>query len=305
MGRCIVPLALVAACLAAAAPAFGARRERNGRIAFEAPVGSVTQVFTMRSDGRGVSQLTRDPAGAANPDWLTSGGGLVYARTDGLAELVNTRGGRIAEVSTQEPITDPSLSADGRQLVMTVPDDGLFDGPSVYVVNVDGSGIMRLAPGSDAEWSPNGHWIAYVSTPADSGCPGIRLMRPDGSDNHPVAEGLPDAQGRCHDSATDPSFSPNSRRVVYVASGIRTPHRANGSDLYSVSIRGGDHRRLTRDDLGESSPVFSPDGRRVVFSATGGRGRQNGTFTISAGGGHRRRIGPPRAALSWQPLPAG
>jgi Tol biopolymer transport system component len=130
-------------------------------------------------------------------------------------------------------------------------------------------------------------------------------MQPDGSDDHPVAQPLTSAGGSCHDSAEAPSFSPDSRRVLYVANNIRTPHKANGTDLYTVSIHGGAHRRLTKDDRIESGPVFSPDGKRVLYEATGGRGRQNGTFTISASGGHRHRIGPPRAALSWQPLPAG
>jgi Tol biopolymer transport system component len=130
-------------------------------------------------------------------------------------------------------------------------------------------------------------------------------MQPDGSDDHPVAEGLPDAKKACHHNATDPSFSPDSRRVLYVATGIRTPHKANGTDVYTVSIHGGQHTRLTNDDFTEASPVFSPDGKRVAYERTGGHGRQNGVFAISAAGGHRHRISPPHGGLSWQPLPAG
>jgi Tol biopolymer transport system component len=100
-----------------------------------------------------------------------------------------------------------------------------------------------------------------------------------------------------------PSFSPDSRRVIYVATGIHTPHRTDGTDIYTVSIHGGAHRRLTHDDLNESSPVYSPDGKRVAYERTGGHGRQNGVFTISAAGEHRHRIAPPHAGLSWQPLP--
>jgi Tol biopolymer transport system component len=306
MGRCVPLIAGLVLSLALAASAYaGTFPGRNGRIAFTANVGDRSQVFTMNSKGHDVRQLSNEAAGAADPDWAPGGAELLYARSDGLASLIAATGALSATVTTQEPISDPAISPDGKRLVFTVNGDGLTDGPSIYVANVDGTGLQRLAPGSNPDWSADGAWIAYVSVPADTGCSGVRLMAPDGSDDHPVAQGLPDASGACRDGATEPSFSPDSKRVLYVATDIKTPHKQNGTDLYTVSIHGGAHKRLTKDDLNEAYPVFSPSGKRVLFSASGGRGRQNGTFTISAAGKHRHRIGPPLGGLSWQPLPAG
>ncbi|HEY7633469.1 MAG TPA: hypothetical protein VH817_22395 [Thermoleophilaceae bacterium] len=302
MPLCAAAMAALSFATAAQAGTFPGR---NGRIAYSAQVAGRSQVFTMRADGGGVRQITHELAGAAYPDWSSTGHELIYSRSDGLAPLVGATGALRTNVVTQEPIADPALSPDGKRLVFTVMGDGLFDGPSIYVTSRDGAFLQRLTSGSNPQWSPNGRWIAYVSVPADSGCSGIRLMQPDGSDDHPVAEAIPGPNHSCHDGAEAPSFSPDSRRVLYVADDIRTPHKKNGSDLYTVSIHGGAHKRLTNDDRVESGPVFSPDGKRVAYEATGGHGRQNGTFTISASGGHRHRIGPPRAALSWQPLPGG
>jgi len=306
MGRCVLFAAALAAAMTFAGSAYaGTFPGRDGRIAFTAQAGPRTQVFTMNANGGNVRQLSNEAAGAADPDWSSGGNQLVYARSDGMATLMGSAGNLVATVSTQEPISDAAISPDGKRLVFTVNGDGLYDGPSIYVANTDGSGLQRLAPGSNPQWSPDGNWIAYVSIPADTGCSGVRLMQPDGSTNHPVQQGKPDAKGVCHDGAEAPSFSPDSKRVLYVATGIKTPHQQDGSDLYTVSIHGGAHRRLTRDGLDEASPAFSPDGKSVVFEATGGRGRQDGTFAISASGKHRHRIGPPHAGLSWQPLPAG
>jgi len=305
MGRCVLSAAAFLAAMTVAGAAHADTFPgRNGRIAFTAQVGSQSQVFTMRTNGTGVRQLSHEAAGAADPDWLPGGSQLVYARSDGLAALMGAGGNLVGTIKTEEPISDPAMSQDGKRLVFTVNGDGLFDGPSIYTANGDGTGLLRLASGSNPQWSPDGHWIAYVSVPADTGCSGVRLMEPDGSNDHAVAQGLP-VNGVCRDGAEAPSFSPDSRRVLYVANGIKTPHKQNGSDLYTVSIHGGAHKRLTRDDLDEASPVFAPSGRSVLFSATGGHGRQNGTFVISASGKHRHRIGPPRVGLSWQPLPAG
>ena len=306
MGKCVLLMAAFMAALALAGTAdAGTFPGRNGRIAFTANVGPRSEVFTMRANGHDRRQLTNEAAGAADPNWTADGKQLVYARSDGLASLIGAGGGPPAIVTAQEPISDPSISPDGKRLAFTVNGDGLFDGPSIYVMNLDGSGLQRLASGSGPQWSPDGNWIAYVSVPADTGCSDVRLMQPDGSTNHPVAEGQPDAAGICHGGGDVPSFSPDSKRVLFVAHGIKTPHSQNGTDLYTVSIHGGTRKRLTRDDLVEGSPVFSPSGKLIVFAATGGRGRQNGTFIISAAGKHRRRIAPPLAGLSWQPLPAG
>lgn len=306
MGRSVLLVAAVVAALAFAGVAdAGTFPGRNGRIAFTANVGPRSQVFTMRANGRDRRQLTNEAAGAADPDWTSNGKQLVYARSDGPAAFIGASGGTPTTLSTQEPISDPAISPDGKRLVFTVNGDGLFDGPSIYVVNIDGTGLQRLANGSGPQWSRDGNWIAYVSVPADTGCSDVRLMQPDGSTNHPVAEGQPDAAGICHGGGDAPSFSPNGKRVLYVARGIKTPHQQNGTDLYTVSIHGGTRKRLTNDDLVEATPAFSPDGKKIVFEATGGSGRQNGTFTITAGGKHRHRIAPPHAGLSWQPLPAG
>lgn len=300
MGRCVLPAAVLAAAsmLVAGAAQAGTFAGRNGLVTFSAPVAGLNQVFTMKPNGQGVRQVTHDPLGASQPDWTSDGRNLVYGRSDGRAAF------GAGTMFSDEPIGDPSVSPDGKLVAFTT-NDGVYDGPSIYLGRVDGSGQQRLVSGSKPAWSNDGNWIAYVSVPADTGCPGVRLVRPDGSDNHAVAAGQPDAHHICRGGGNDPSFSPDSRTVVFVATGVHAGRSSSASDIFTVSIHGGKRKRLTNDALTETTPVYSPDGRLIVFATGGGKGRRNGTWTISASGKHRSRIGPPRGALSWQPLPAG
>jgi len=233
MGRCIVfAIASAVALVFAATAQAGTFRGHNGRIAFMAN----GQVFSMRTDGSARRQLTHDGAGAADPDWSATGGLLVYARSDGLVSFVSSTGTLRATMSTQEPISDPAFSPDGRRLVFTVNGDGLFDGPSIYVANVDGTQLQRLGPGSSPQWSPDGNWIAYVSIPADTGCSGVRLMQPDGSVDHPVAEPRTGPNGTCHDAAIT-AFTNSDVLAVIGYSALRFFARMASRSASSVSVR--------------------------------------------------------------------
>jgi Tol biopolymer transport system component len=68
-----------------------------------------------------------------------------------------------------------SFAPDSKHVVYSAPKGGLF------VVSVDGRSRRRLsADGADPQWSPDGSWISFRSSV------GIELLRPDGTDRHPL-----------------------------------------------------------------------------------------------------------------------
>jgi Tol biopolymer transport system component len=81
--------------------------------------------------------------------------------------------------------------------------------------------------------------------------------------------------------------SASGKRVAYVS--------ADGTAIYTTSIRGGSKHRVVRDSTMKSSPVFSPDGRVIVYSTAGG------LWKVSVKGGRARRIATAGGFVAWQP----
>jgi TolB protein len=296
MRRFIAASGVVAAMLAAApAATAGTFPGANGRIAYAASAGGTSQVFTMNARGGDRRQITHESAGAAHPDWSPDGRSLAYDIGGTWIGVVGTNGDGRRVIQTEANAADPSWSPDGGRLVFQsngYAPDGSVENASIYVVSADGTGLVRLGPGTEPVWSPDGSWIVFRSTPGDSDlCPGIYAMRPDANDRHGVAPAYRDGDA-CDGGGSDPSFSPNGHRVVFVA--------PNGRDLFTVSVDGGTDRRVRSDTQQKSSPVYSPDGREILYSTSAAQATTRIVrLSLRA---RPRTIAPSFGELSWQPL---
>ncbi|MHC5066306.1 MAG: prolyl oligopeptidase family serine peptidase [Planctomycetota bacterium] len=64
------------------------------------------------------------------------------------------------------------------------------------------------------------------------------------------------------------AWSPDGKQLCYTAKRVDNPESSTNSDLYLVSIEGGEHRNLTEGMPGyETNPSFSPDGSKLAFQS--------------------------------------
>jgi Tol biopolymer transport system component/DNA-binding winged helix-turn-helix (wHTH) protein len=192
-------------------------------------------------------------------------------------------------------IAGPALAPDGRRLAFPVHRRGHT---RLYVMNVDGSGVQRLAEDLDVRgapaWSPDGRWVAIGAM--RDGKPRLFKIPTDG--------GVPVALGESY--ALDPMWSPSGNFIVFSAADVGTnfsvnavnadgtPHElpsltlSRGSrrcdflderrlivlkgdlshkELWTIDLVNGEERQLTDLRAGPLIQDFdvSDDGREIVF----------------------------------------
>ena len=118
--------------------------------------------------------------------------------------------------------------------------------------------VVTLRAVSDPQPSPDGQWIAYVVSQADTVAnevtSAIWLVRADGRE---PARRL--TAGRKRDSA--PRWSPDGTRLAFVSTREERPQ------LWVIDPRGGEAERLAETKTAVGAYQWSPDGTRIAFTA--------------------------------------
>ena len=182
----------------------------------------------------------------------------------------------------------PSFSPDGKTVLFTSIESGNWD---VYFQRVGGSNPINLTKetaedDTQAVFSPNGEMIAFRSERQGGG---IFLMGATGENVRRVS-----------DSGYYPSFSPDSREIVYCSAPFDDPtnRRVYPSSLWVLNIASGERRELTKVDAVQ--PNWSPGGDRIAFWGLDAGGSRN-IATISATGDEPVAV-TDDPALDWNPV---
>jgi Tol biopolymer transport system component len=242
------------------------------------------EVYTMRSDGSDVTQLTFNDAIDIDPTWSPDGSKIAFMSTRDGGEweiyVMDADGSNPTRLTNNRDLDSrPAWSPDGTQIAFSgqrmtsVPGEPFphwnWD---VYVIQADGSGETRLTthPAVDAgpSWSDAG--IVFESD--RTGAYQIYAMQPDGSDQRAIAQ----PRGvNIH-----PVWHYDGAQVVYVSG------RMGNDDLYVT--RDSRYANVTHHPSTDHDATWSSDGSFLSFWSD--RDGDPEIFVMSAGGSRPKQL---------------
>jgi len=213
------------------------------RLAFRSDRERRNGIYLMNSDGTNVTKLA-DLAGE-DPVWSPNGNRIAFTSGDDIY-VVNIDGSAPLNVTNNaQGNFGPAWSPDGNSLAFTSRRD--YPTFSVYVVNVDGTGIRRVVEGYSRSpaWSPDGTRIAYAAQGEQLGL-NLYVVNADGTGKKFLSG------DRAFVFDINPAWSTDSARIAFAS------NRDGNYEIYVMNADGTGQTRLTNDGAHESFPVWQP-----------------------------------------------
>ena len=234
------------------------------------------------------------PVAGVRPAWTPDGSGLAVVRGNAQGGkdiwLVPSRGDgterRLAGSAGET--RSPSFSPDGATLAYIQA-----NGPSLDVFTTPlagGPSIQRSAgtnpldePRWTPHWSPDGHWLAYVSSRSgERNNDDLWLVAHDGEDERQLSTGLI--------VNTDAAWSPDGRRIAIIGNTVNEHWYGDDADIWLLDAGEGGATRLTPNGghswrLEGAGLAWSPDGS-TLYALSLRNGDKN-IAAVPANGGVR------------------
>jgi Tol biopolymer transport system component len=287
--------------LSVAASVGGAGRVPRGRIAFEAEVAGLPQIFIIGADGRGLRQLTRLPFGAEHPSWSPDGKTLAFVRGGERSDLVyriSADGSGLRRLSpscSDGCLGDgfPVYSHDGAKIAFERETVAGIASPiriAIFTIKADGSDPVQVTPprrrseDHEPQWLP-GDKIAFSRILTLGPSAGAGALFEVNADGAHARELTPFS----HDYPNDAKWSPDGTEILFDRGGEVSAGPVN---VLTMRADGTDRRQVTHFKGTETKAFvgsWSPDGGWIVWHRSG-RGRSNQLFITDAAGGRRRQL---------------
>jgi Tol biopolymer transport system component len=219
-------------------------------IAFSAWKDGKGQIFKIKPDGSGLTQLTFGDVGGMMPSWSPDGESIMFASSD--QDILDNSGSPAMQIYIMNSdgsgiyrfVVKPKL--DNTTMTGSYRKDGLIavEEPITryavtnYIVNSDGV-IQKQFPEFSTDipidWSPDGKFVAYSPGRSTPGCFGIVVMRFDQSEK----KCLMDQKINSQIYFVQTSWSPDGKYIMFLSN-------LNGDyDLYAIRPDGLELTQLT------------------------------------------------------------
>jgi dipeptidyl aminopeptidase/acylaminoacyl peptidase len=303
----VAALASTGLLLATAGSALATFPGRNGLIAFHSQTAHGTQIFTVRSNGHELRQITHVDGDAIAVDWSPDGQRIAFEiDTPDTAQvaLMNADGSDLVTLPGVGLFNgDPSFTPDGRRLVY-----GFFDGEhgGIASMTLDGGDqrVIRVDDFiEDPNVSPDGGTISVTCQQDPDVLQALCTMPVAGS----ALPALPNLTPFTAEVGAKSDWAPDGRQLLFTDH-ADLPNPGDSANVAVVASDGTGEHLLTHFSGGQDNAFagsYSPDGRWTVF-----RLEDHGQFALMRmrpDGSHMRAILPlsgfAARFIDWGPRP--
>jgi len=227
-----------------------------------------TQIWTVALEGDGrPRQITHEGSLNSRPRWSPDSRRIAYISDRGGSSqiwLMDPDGGNPKPVTSLATEADGELfSSDGKNLIFTsevYPECGADDACNQKNLDADKASKVKARIYTELLYR---HWTRWQTrrrshllvTGVAGGPP--KDLTPGSIDVPPFSLGGPDEY----------DISPDGQEVCYSMNADPVPATSTNSDLYVVSINGGQSVKITTNPGADSSPQYSPDGKYLAWRA--------------------------------------
>jgi Tol biopolymer transport system component len=263
MKRKMLSLVAAVACCSWTAiglvPARATTPGTNGRIAFQMDFGRGAEIYTIKTSGLGIQQLTEVHGSAQSLDWSPDGTRIAFQIDDRGLWMVRADGTHLHQVVASG--AQPAFTPDGLHLIYDRDDRA--GGQGIFLVKADGSDApgtrLTTTPSgfegdTNPEVSPDGKTVTFVRKKAEGELQALFAVDIDGTD---VDELVPYRFNVFikHD------WAPDGEHIVF------TSPIEGQANVYTIEPDGSERVQVTHVQAGRGAIAgsYSPNGRSIAF----------------------------------------
>ncbi|MGD0274387.1 MAG: hypothetical protein ABSB96_11770 [Gaiellaceae bacterium] len=255
--------------------ARGAFPGESGKIAFVNDRNGTPSIYTMNADGTDVRRLVPNQPQGAFPAWSPGGQVVLFSvlvsdQPENKYELwtMGANGGavhRFLSGQSSEPISS-TWSPDRKKIAF-------YRNGYLWIANVDRTGVRQLTRSDFSDGAPSWSRRGQIAFDRDGSIWVVDIRT---------------GAKRSLGSGSEPSWSPDGRKLVFVAA----PSDGANNDIYVMRANGSGRHRLTATaGANEIQPTWSPNGLWIAFSA------KRGVYAMRSSGKSPQLV----AGKGWQP----
>ncbi|MBZ5584559.1 MAG: S9 family peptidase [Acidobacteriia bacterium] len=225
------------------------------------------QIWIAPLAGGSLRQVTHDGDANQRPRWSPDSKRIAYVSDRAGSSqiwLMDPDGGNAKQATNLSTEADGVLfSPDGKNLLFTsavYPDCGADDTCNKKNLDAEKAGKVKAREYTELLYR---HWTSWQSKRRSH----LLVVPVAGGAAKDLTPGTRDVPSFSLGGSDDYDISPDGQEVCYSMNADPVPAISTNSDLFVVSIKGGEARKITSTPGADSSPRYSPDGKSVAWRA--------------------------------------